>query len=103
MESGVCGCVSEFNIAGTGDVYIKAYGGAPCFFLPDARVHKTALLQAEIRKAVKRSVVAGSSFDRFFPPTYPNAQERGDLWARIAMVSVRTSFRVIWSWSKSVN
>ena len=38
---------------------------------PDARAHdqsrrqKTALLQAEIRKAVKRSVVAGSSFDRF--------------------------------------
>ena len=37
----------------------------------DARAHdqsrrqKTALLQAEIRKAVKRSVVAGSSFDRF--------------------------------------
>ena len=40
-------------------------------FPPDARAHdqsrrqKTALLQAEIRKAVKRSVVAGSSFDRF--------------------------------------
>ena len=39
-------------------------------FPPDARAHdqsrrqKTALLQAEIRKAVKRSVVAGSSFDR---------------------------------------
>ena len=72
MESGVCGCVSEFDIAGTGAVYIKAYGGTLCFFLPDARAHdqsrrqKTALLQAEIRKAVKRSVVAGSSFDRFF-------------------------------------
>ena len=110
MESGVCGCVSEFDIAGTGAVYIKAYGGTLCFFLPDARAHdqsrrqKTALLQAEIRKAVKRSVVAGSSFDRLFPPTHPNAQERGDLWARIAMgVSVGTSFRVIWSWSKSVN
>ena len=44
------------------------------FFLPDPRAHdqsrrqKTALLQAEIRKAVKRSVVAGSSFDRFFRP-----------------------------------
>ena len=42
------------------------------FFLPDARAHdqsrrqKTALLQAEIRKTVKRSVVAGSSFYRFF-------------------------------------
>ena len=41
-------------------------------FPPDARGHeqsrrqKTAFLQAEIRKAVKRSVVAGSSFDRFF-------------------------------------
>ena len=40
-------------------------------FPPDARAHdqsrrqKTALLQTEIRKAVKRSVVAGSSFDRF--------------------------------------
>ena len=40
-------------------------------FPPDARTHdqsrrqKTALLQTEIRKAVKRSVVAGSSFDRF--------------------------------------
>ena len=40
-------------------------------FPPDARAHdqsrrqKTALLQAEIRKAVKRSIVAGSSFDRF--------------------------------------
>ena len=39
-------------------------------FPPDARTHdqrrrqKTALLQTEIRKAVKRSVVAGSSFDR---------------------------------------
>ena len=78
-------------------------------FLPDARAHdqsrrqKTALLRTEIRKAVKRSVVAGSSFDRFLPPTHPNAQERGDLCARIAMVSVGTSFRVIWSWSKSVN
>ena len=109
MESGVCGCVSEFDIAGTGAVYVKAYGGTLRFFLPDARAQdqsrrqKTALLQAEIRKAVKRSVVvAGSSFDRFFPPTHPNAQERGDLWARIAMVSVGTSFRVIWSWSKSV-
>ena len=30
------------------------------------RRQKTALLQAEIRKAVKRSVVAGSSFDRYF-------------------------------------
>ena len=64
---------------------------------------KIALLPAEIRKAVRRSVVAGSSFDRFLPPTHPNAQERGDLWARIAMVSVGTSFRVIWSWSKSLN
>ena len=51
------------------------------FVLPVARAHgqsprqKTALLQAEIRKAVKRSVVAGSSFDR-------------------------SSFRVIWSWQK---
>ena len=42
------------------------------FFPLDARAHdqsrrqKTALLQAEIRKAVKRSVVAGSSFDRLF-------------------------------------
>ena len=40
-------------------------------FPPDVRTHdqsrrqKTALLQTEIRKAVKRSVVAGSSFDRF--------------------------------------
>ena len=48
-------------------------------FPPDAWAHdqsrrqKTALLQADIRKAVKRSVVAGSSFDRFFPPTHPNA------------------------------
>ena len=39
-------------------------------FPPDARAHdqsrrqKTALLQTEIRKAVKRSVLAGSSFDR---------------------------------------
>ena len=78
-------------------------------FPPDARAHdqsrrqKKALLQAEIRKAVQRSVVAGLSFDRFLPPTHRNAQERGDLWARIAMVSVGTSFRVIWSWSKSVN
>ena len=69
VESGVCGCVSEFDIAGTGAVYIKAYGGTLCFFLPDARAHdqsrrqKTALLQAEIRKAVKRSVLAGSSFE----------------------------------------
>ena len=44
-------------------------------FPPDAWAHdqsrrqKTALLQTEIRKAVKRSVVAGSSFDRFLPPT----------------------------------
>ena len=72
MESGVCGCVSKFDIARTGAVYIKAYGGTLCFFLPDARAHdqsrrqKTPLLQAEIRKAVKRSVVAGSSFDCFF-------------------------------------
>ena len=72
VESGVCGCVSEFDIAGIGAVYIKAYGGTLCVFLPDARAHdqsrrqKTALLQAEIRKAVKRSVAAGSSFDRFF-------------------------------------
>ena len=78
-------------------------------FPPDARAHDqsqrqtTSLLRAEIRKAVKRSVVAGSSFDRFFPPTHPNPHERGDLWARIAMVSVGTSFRVTWSWSKSVN
>ena len=78
-------------------------------FPPDARAHdqsrrqKTALLQTEIRKAVRRSVVAGSSFDCFLLPTLPNAQERGDLCARIAMVSVGTSFRVIWSWSKSVN
>ena len=41
----------------------------------DARAHdqsrrqKIALLQAEIRKAVKRSIVAGSSFDRSLPPT----------------------------------
>ena len=48
------------------------------------------LLQTEIRKAVKRSVVARLSFDRFLPPTHPNAQERGDLWARVAMVSVGT-------------
>ena len=34
MESGVCGCVSEFDIAGTGAVYIKAYGGTLCFFPP---------------------------------------------------------------------
>ena len=78
-------------------------------FPPDARTHdqsprqKTALLQTEIRKTVRRSVVAESSFDRFLPPTHPNAQERGDLWARIAMVSVGTSFRVISSWSKTVN
>ena len=70
VESGVCGCVSEFDIAGTGAVCIKAYGGTLCFFLPDPRAHdqsrrqKTALLQAEIRKAVKRSVVAGSSFNK---------------------------------------
>ena len=76
-------------------------------FPPDARGHeqsrrqKTAFLQAEIRKTVKRSVVTGSSFDRSIPPTHPNAQERGDLWARIAMVSVGTSFRVIWSWPKA--
>ena len=31
VESGVCGSVSEFDIAGTGAVYIKAYGGTLCF------------------------------------------------------------------------
>ena len=67
MESGVCGCVSEFDIAGTGAVYIKAYGETLCFFLPDPRAHdqsrrqKTALVQAEIRKTVKRSVQLTSS------------------------------------------
>ena len=88
---------------------IRYCGEEHFVFPPDARAHdqsrrqKTALLQAEIRKAVKRSVVAGSSFDRFLPPTHPNAQERGDLCAKIAMVSVGTSFLVIWSWSKSVD
>ena len=28
VESGVCGSVSEFGIAGTGAVYIKAYEGS---------------------------------------------------------------------------
>ena len=87
VESGVCGCVSEFDIAGTGAVYIKACGGTLCFFLPDPRAHdqsrrqKTALLQEEIRKAVKRSVVAGSSFDLFFrPPTL--TLKRGEIYGR---------------------
>ena len=31
VESGVCGSLSEFNIAGTGAVYIKASGGSLCF------------------------------------------------------------------------
>ena len=31
VESRVCGSVSEFDIAGTGDVYIKACGGTLCF------------------------------------------------------------------------
>ena len=34
MESGVCGSVSEFDIAGTGAVYIKASGGTLCFSSP---------------------------------------------------------------------
>ena len=40
--------------------------------------------RAETGKAIKRSstVVAMFKFDRF-PPTHPNAQERGVLWARI--------------------
>ena len=54
-------------------------------FPPDARAHdqsrrqKTALLQAEIRKAVlvKRSVVAGSSFDRFLLEQITNRSLRG--------------------------
>ena len=81
VESGVCGCVSELDIAWTGAVYIKVYGGTLRFFLPDARAHdqsgrqKTALLQAEIRKAVKKSVVAGSSFDRFLSDPPPKTSE----------------------------
>ena len=31
MESGVCGSVPKFDIAGAGAVYIKAYGGTLCF------------------------------------------------------------------------
>ena len=31
MESVVCGGVSEFDIAGTGAVYIKVSGGTLCF------------------------------------------------------------------------
>ena len=64
-------------------------------FPPDARTHdqsrrqKTALLQTEMRKAVKRSVVAGSSFDRFLPPTHPNAQERGDQKVARLLLSYR--------------
>ena len=34
VESGACGSVSEFDIAGTGAVYIKMSGGAVCFSPP---------------------------------------------------------------------
>ena len=34
VESGVCGSVSEFDIAGTGAVYIKAHGGTLGFSSP---------------------------------------------------------------------
>ena len=41
----------------------------------------------ETRKAVERSsTVTVFNFDRF-PSTFPNAQERADLWARISMWS----------------
>ena len=78
------------------------------FLLPDARAHdqsqrqETALLQqAEVRKAVKRSVVAGSSFDRFLQsaqegwgrlqaaqdlvPTEPGTSVRGVLRGEISL------------------
>ena len=55
-------------------------------FPPEARTHdqsrrqKTALLQTEIRKAVKRSVVAGSSFDRTSRTLHSELHERARNW-----------------------
>ena len=34
VESGVCGSASEFDIAGTGAVYINAFRGTLCFSSP---------------------------------------------------------------------
>ena len=65
MKSGVCGSVSIFDIAGTGAVYIEVARGTLCFPPPmlglTIRV-EGGVLQAEIRKAVKRSVVAVVKF-----------------------------------------
>ena len=68
MESGVCGSVSEFDIAGTGAVHINVSGGTLCFPPPTlgSRSESKAednVLRAELRKAdVKRSVVAVVKF-----------------------------------------
>ena len=67
MESGICGSVSEFEIAETGAVHIEVSGGTLCF--PPRRSGsrseskaEDSVLQADRRKAVKRSVVAVVKF-----------------------------------------
>ena len=102
MESGVCGCASEFDIAGIGvsvhEVAEKDKRPSPTVsWLTRKQSRRQKLVVHEKRqgKAVKKSstVVTVFKCDRF-PPTHPDAQEREVLWARISRgVSVGTSFR----------
>ena len=102
MESGVCGDAAEFDIAGTGVLSTRgSWKGHAAFPLrqlacKQSRGRSQRGSRADTRKVVKRSstVVAVFKCDRF-PPTHPNARERGVLWARISRWSkCRDQFRL---------
>ena len=111
VESGVCGGASEFDIVGTGVLStrggLKGHAAFPHRQLArkQSRRQKSAVHEQRQEKVVKRSSTVERCLSVIvFPPTHPNAQERGVLWGRsLRGVRVGTSFRFTGSWAKSVN